>query len=86
MTNFSTFLASAKEVSYGQFITSRIALESGINDSWWPSVKPKSFTVIGECWLAEFEWGYWTLIESQEYTGSLEALALLVWNWLQEEA
>lgn len=87
MTDFDKFLASAEKVPYSEFLASRIARESCIEDSWWPKVKPVNFVVMeDQAWFAEFPDGsFWTMIERNEYSGSLEILAFLVWSWLQEE-
>lgn len=87
MTDFDEFLASAKKVPYLEFLSGRIAREACIEDSWWPKVKPTNFVVMEDhAWFAEFADGtFWTVVERDEYSGSLETLAFLVWSWLQYE-
>jgi len=89
MTDFDSFLASAKEVSCAEFYASRIAKENGIEPDWFAAdeKKPACFVVINnEQWFVKYTpWTYWTMVEREARYGSLAELARWVYDWLNEE-
>jgi hypothetical protein len=54
--SFSAFQLTRKEVGYDDFMSSNIAKEGGVDETWWTvNHKPKSFFVYeNHCWIACF--------------------------------
>ena len=88
---FQDFLASAKEVSVQEFYGSDIAKQNCIDGSWFISLEPTCFAILGDAqWFAKFDKAgmppiYWTMIEKEERLGDLPELAQWVYDWLYEE-
>lgn len=83
---FDSFIATAEEVPFEEFLTTEIAKQGCIERSWW-DVAPISFYVIEKhCWIAKFADGTChTMIEREEYTGSFEELARILFQWSLDE-
>jgi hypothetical protein len=88
MTDFDSFLASAKEVPCAEFYASPIAQENCIEPDWFDNLpEPECFTVLdGEQWFAKFDdRTYWTMVEQEDRYADLTTLARWVYDWLNEE-
>lgn len=89
VTDFDSFLASAKEVPCAEFYASRIAQENCIEPDWFSAdeKQPTCFVVLnGEQWFVKYSsLTYWTIVESEDRYGTLAELARWVYDWLVEE-
>jgi hypothetical protein len=83
-----SFIAETEEVPFEEFLATKIAEQGCIDRSWWPDVTPVSFYVIQKhCWIAKFANGScYTIIEREEYTGSFEELARILFDWSLDES
>jgi hypothetical protein len=45
---FLKFVDSAKEVLPSEFYRSTVAIDNGVDASWWPDVEPQCFLVFEE--------------------------------------
>jgi len=84
---FLEFIDSAKKLTPSEFYASKIAVDNGIDSSWWPEFSPSSFLVLAEhAWIAVFPGKAYTLIEREEHTGRISELTRILYKWFSENS
>lgn len=85
--SFDSFISEVEEVPFEEFLASWIAEQGCIERSWWSDVTPVSFYVIQKhCWIAKFaDGGCYTMIEREEYEGTFDELARILFNWYEND-
>ena len=84
---FLKFVDSAKEVPPSEFYGGSVAVNNGVDASWWPDVEPQCFLVFEDhAWTAMFPSGTcYTIIEKEEHKGSIAGLTRLLFKWFGED-
>jgi hypothetical protein len=85
---FPKFVDSAREVSPSEFYRSTVAIDNGVDASWWPDVEPQRFLVFEDrAWIAMFPSGpCYTVIEKKGHKGSFAGLTWLLFRWFTEDS